>query len=128
MRALRSAIGGADAPPASCPAHYPAGAPPGQCGHTAFVELDAAMAHKSALAYAATGDERYARQAAGILSAWAATNKEFGVQGANGPLEAAWWAAGRARARVGALARARPAPAQLWPGRRAAGRSLRAAA
>jgi hypothetical protein len=74
----------------TCPPNYPADAPLGQCGHVAFVEVDASMAYRSALAYVATGDERYARQAMAAVQAWATTNKEWGLVFRNGPLEAAW--------------------------------------
>jgi hypothetical protein len=50
------------------------------------------MAYKYATAYAATGDVQYAQLAAGILRAWARTNRAFGRAAANGPLEAAWCA------------------------------------
>lgn len=48
------------------------------------------MAYKSALAFVATGDERYAVQAMNAVQAWARTNKVFGLSDRNGPLEAAW--------------------------------------
>ncbi len=78
----------------TCPASYPPGANLNQCGHTAFVEIDAAMSYKYAMAYVTTGDRRYAEQAIGILRAWMKTNRKFGVPGANGPLEASWWGVG----------------------------------
>jgi hypothetical protein len=81
----------------TCPPNYPPGAPLGQCGHFAFVEIDAAMAYRSAIAYVATSDERYARQAMAAVQAWATTNKEWGLVYRNGPLEAAWWVAGCGR-------------------------------
>jgi len=74
----------------ACPPSFPPGANRNQCGHIAFVELDGAMSYKYALAYVATGDVRYAEQALGILRAWMQKNRRFGVQSANGPLEAAW--------------------------------------
>ena len=74
----------------TCPANYPKAAPRSHCGHYSFVEMDASMAYRSALAYASTGDERYARQAVGIIVAWAQSNKVFGLSDRNGPLEAAW--------------------------------------
>lgn len=73
-----------------CPANYPPAAPTVMCGHFAFVEIDATMAYRSALAYVTTGDERYARQAARAAAAWAANNTVFGLSERNGPLEAAW--------------------------------------
>lgn len=74
----------------TCPAKYPAAAPLTQCGHYAFVEIDASMAYKSAVAYAATNDDRYAERAVEAIMAWATTNKQFGLSDKNGPLEAAW--------------------------------------
>lgn len=73
-----------------CPPNYPDGAPREHCGHYSFVEIDAATAYRSALAYVASGDERYARQAVRAVTAWAETNKVFGLSDRNGPLEAAW--------------------------------------
>lgn len=55
------------------------------------------MALKQALAWHATGDERYANNALRIIDAWATTNKEFGLQRENGPLEAAWACGGELR-------------------------------
>jgi hypothetical protein len=46
-----------------------------------------------ALAYLATGNEQYARNAVDIVDAWATTNKVFGVVWENGPLEAGWFVA-----------------------------------
>lgn len=46
-----------------------------------------------ALAYLATGNEQYARNAVDIADAWATTNKVFGVVWENGPLEAGWFVA-----------------------------------
>lgn len=74
----------------TCPPNFPKTAPLEQCGHYALVEIDAAMAYKSALAFVATGDERYAVQAMNAVQAWARTNKVFGLSDRNGPLEAAW--------------------------------------
>ena len=74
----------------TCPRNYPANAPATMCGHVAFIEMDASMSYKSAMAYAATGDERYAIQAMGAVQAWAKTNVVFGLEERNGPLEAAW--------------------------------------
>lgn len=74
----------------TCPDNYPDGAPRSHCGHYSFVEMDASAAYRSALAYAATGDERFAEQALRVVRAWAQTNKVFGVSDRNGPLEAAW--------------------------------------
>jgi hypothetical protein len=74
----------------TCPPNYPEGAPMYICGHIAFVELDAKMAYKEAMAYAATGDERHAQLAMDIIQAWATKNKVFGLKNKNGPLEAAW--------------------------------------
>ena len=72
-----------------CPPNYPEGAPKEHCGHYSFVELDATMSYRSALAYVATGDERYAAQAMAVVTAWAKTNSVFGLPDRNGPLEAA---------------------------------------
>lgn len=88
----------------TCPANYPKDAPLTQCGHYAFVELDATMAYKNAVAYAATGDERFAVRAMEAVQAWARTNKVFGLAERNGPLEAAWCA--RAPAPLAAPSRA----------------------
>jgi hypothetical protein len=74
----------------TCPSNYPKEAPFTQCGHFAFVELDAAMAYKSAMAYVVTKEERYAELAINATQAWAKTNKYFGLSDRNGPLEAAW--------------------------------------
>ncbi|KAF8067393.1 MER3 [Scenedesmus sp. PABB004] len=90
--------GGADAAPGTCPPNYPARAPAGACGHVSFVELDAQMAYKLALAWHATGDDRHARKAFQILDAWAGANREWGVRWENGPLEAGWGVAAMARA------------------------------
>lgn len=48
------------------------------------------MSYKMALAWHVTGDERYANKVFDICDAWARTNKEWGVRGENGPLEAGW--------------------------------------
>jgi hypothetical protein len=50
-------------------------APQSICGHVAFIELDAQMSYKQALAWWATGDERYANNALRIIDAWASTNQ-----------------------------------------------------
>lgn len=50
------------------------------------------MAYKYAMAYAANGDARHARQALAIIAGWVRTNKVFGLKGKNGPLEAGWCA------------------------------------
>jgi len=55
------------------------------------------MAYRQAVAYAATGDERHAKKAMHIIQAWATTNKEFGPEDRNGPLEAAWGCSPMAR-------------------------------
>jgi len=60
------------------------------CGHIAYVELDAKQAYKSAMAYAATGDERHAVKAMDIIQMWSRSNKVFGLRNKNGPLEAGW--------------------------------------
>lgn len=44
------------------------------------------MAYKQAVAYMVTKDERYARQAAAIVHAWATGNTVFGLNYRNGPL------------------------------------------
>ena len=53
-------------------------------GHDEFVERDGRMAYMQAAMFAAAGDERYARNAAAILAAWAAANESF--TGQNAPL------------------------------------------
>lgn len=98
MERMLTDWGGWAQPKTTCPPNYPADAPKSHCGHYAFVEMDASVAYRSALAYAATGDERYATQAMRVVSAWAQTNKVFGVSDRNGPLEAAWGVASMARA------------------------------
>jgi hypothetical protein len=64
----------------------------------AFVELDAQMAYKQAVAHALTGNESYALNALDIVDAWARHNKHWGLQDENGPLEAAWGVAAMAKA------------------------------
>lgn len=91
----------------TCPSNYPAGAPVPLCGHISLVEMDGMMAYKQAMAYFATRDVRYARQALAILLGWARTNTVFGLKYRNGPLgeltsvvhSRAWgsWALGRMR-------------------------------
>ncbi|KAI8474482.1 MAG: hypothetical protein J3K34DRAFT_518210 [Monoraphidium minutum] len=98
MKELLVDIGGTVKNTSACPPNFPPNANLAACGHTAFVELDAAMAYKYALGYAATGDERYAARAAEILRAWTTTNEAFGLPTANGPLEAAWGCAALSRA------------------------------
>lgn len=78
---------------AKCPENYPKGppeAPEYLCGHISLVELDGQMTYKQALAYWATGDERYAENVFRVLDGWAGVNKEFGQLDQNGPLEAGW--------------------------------------
>jgi hypothetical protein len=82
--------GGVNVNETNCPPNYPEGAPRKICGHVAFAELDAEQAYKQALAYAATGDARYAEESLKIMLAWATTNRVWGVKHKNGPLEAAW--------------------------------------
>lgn len=76
----------------TCPKNYPLGAPVHVCGHVSFAEMDAQAAYKQAMAYAITKDDRHARNAMRIVTAWAKTNKKFGLKSKNGPLEAAWCA------------------------------------
>lgn len=81
----------------TCPSNYPSFAPLGICGHISFVELDAQMVYKQALAYHATKDLQYAQNAFAIVNAWSNTNKAFGMPSQNGPLEAGWGVASLAR-------------------------------
>lgn len=80
-----------------CPANYPKFAPLGICGHISFVEMDAQMVYKQALAYYATKDTRYAQNVFSTVSAWASTNTAWGLSSQNGPLEAGWGVAAMAR-------------------------------
>ncbi|KAF6262671.1 chondroitin AC/alginate lyase [Scenedesmus sp. NREL 46B-D3] len=82
----------------NCSAAYDARAPTTICGHISFVEMDAQMVYKMALAWYATGDSRYASQVLSIVNAWAAINKDWGWHWENGPLEAGWGIAAMARA------------------------------
>ncbi|KAI8464660.1 MAG: chondroitin AC/alginate lyase [Monoraphidium minutum] len=91
-----------------CPPNYPSDAPAKHCGHFAFVEMDASISYRSALAYVATGDEQYARNARDAVMGWAATNKVFGIEDRNGPLEAGWG--------LGAMARTMQLLRATWPG------------
>lgn len=58
MANVQIRYGGTDATSGTCPSNYPSTAPPAGCGHESFVELDAQMSYKMALAYHATGDTR----------------------------------------------------------------------
>lgn len=85
--------GGVDFRPAKqrpCAESFDPRAPQQLCGHLSFVELDAVMAYKQAVAWWATGDRRHAQTALDIVAAWARTNSHQGVKHRNGPLEAGW--------------------------------------
>lgn len=90
--------GGVESDLAACPANYPAFAPRAICGHVAWVELDAQMLYKAALAFHATRDSRYAAHVFDTLTAWAARNRGWGLPTQNGPLEAGWGVCSAARA------------------------------
>lgn len=98
MAKLEADYGGTAIDQSACPAKYPGGAPRSLCGHISFVEADGMMAYKQALAYFATGDQRYASQSAAILTAWSSSNTVFGLRNKNGPLEAAWGCGSMVRA------------------------------
>lgn len=100
--------GGITANASTCPRNFPAAAGLSHCAHVSFVEVDAAMAYRYAVAYVATGDARHAENAAGVLRAWLSANRAFGLKAANGPLEAAWGCA--------AMARAMELLRSAWPG------------
>ncbi|WIA22272.1 hypothetical protein OEZ85_004592 [Tetradesmus obliquus] len=89
---------GINAPGINCSAAYDPRAPITICGHVSFVEMDAQMVYKMALAWYATGDARYATQVLSIINAWATTNTDWGWHWENGPLEAGWGIAAMARA------------------------------
>ncbi|GBF87978.1 hypothetical protein Rsub_00690 [Raphidocelis subcapitata] len=108
MAVMEADYGGWNVDNRTCPKNYPLGAPVHVCGHVAFAEMDAQAAYKQAMAYAITKDDRHAKNAMKIVTAWAKTNKKFGLKSKNGPLEAAWGAASMARAME--LLRA------TWPG------------
>lgn len=89
--------GGLDAKPLQerlCAASFDPNAPQQLCGHLSFVELDAVMAYKQAMAWWATGDSRHAQTALDIVAAWSSSNARWGVRTRNGPLEGAWGVAG----------------------------------
>lgn len=89
--------GGTDAKPLSqrmCADSFDPNAPQHMCGHLSFVELDAVMAYKQAVAWWATGDRRHAKTAIDIIAAWTRSNSHFGMKTRNGPLEAGWGIAG----------------------------------
>lgn len=73
-----------------CAETFDPNAPQQLCGHLSFVELDAVMACKQAVAWWATGDSRHSANAAEIVAAWARNSSRWGVKTRNGPLEAAW--------------------------------------
>lgn len=62
---------GSDGGRTKCPENYPKDAPTAICGHISLVELDGQMSYKEALAYWATGDEKYAQNALKIIDSWA---------------------------------------------------------
>ena len=80
-----------------CPSNYPTGAPRNQCGHLAFVELDAVQAYRQAMAWWATNNTGYANNAQRIIDGWATDNKNWGILRENGPLEAGWGCAAMAK-------------------------------
>jgi hypothetical protein len=89
--------GGIDAKPPQrrvCAESFDPNAPPQLCGHLSFVELDAVMAYKQAVAWWATGDSRHASAALEIISAWSSNSSTWGMKTRNGPLEAGWGVAG----------------------------------
>jgi hypothetical protein len=89
--------GGIDAKPPQrrvCAESFDPNAPPQLCGHLSFVELDAVMAYKQAVAWWATGDSRHASAALDIISAWSSNSSTWGMKTRNGPLEAGWGVAG----------------------------------
>lgn len=89
--------GGLDAKPPKkkmCAETFDPNAPQHMCGHLSFVELDATMAYKQAMAWWTTGDKRYAEAALDIIAAWAGNRTHWGVKTRNGPLEAGWGVAG----------------------------------
>ncbi|GBF99458.1 hypothetical protein Rsub_11944 [Raphidocelis subcapitata] len=91
--------GGATKDSSQCsPAYLATRGPASQCHHIALVEIDGAMAYRQALAFLMNGNEGHAAQARAALVAWANTNRAFGLQDRNGPLEAAWAAGAYARA------------------------------
>ena len=61
-------------------------------------QLDGQQAYRQALAYWATGDTTHADNSLSIIKAWATTNKQWGVIGQNGPLEAGWGSASMSKA------------------------------
>lgn len=77
-----------------CADTFDPNAPQQMCGHLSFVELDAVMAYKQAVAWWATGDARHAQAAIDIIAAWAGNSTHWGVKTRNGPLEAGWGVAG----------------------------------
>jgi hypothetical protein len=62
---------GADGGKTKCHDKYPKDAPAAICGHISLIELDGQMSYKQALAFWATGDEQYARNAFEIIDSWA---------------------------------------------------------
>ncbi|WIA35436.1 hypothetical protein OEZ86_003877 [Tetradesmus obliquus] len=75
-------------------------------GHEELVEKDGVMVYQQAVMWLVSGDERYAANAAGIIDAWATTNKRF--CGKNAPLEAGW--------AIASFARAAELLKHSWPG------------
>jgi hypothetical protein len=89
--------GGVDAKPLqqrACAQSFDPNAPQQLCGHISFVELDAVMAYKQAVAWWATGDRRHAETALDIVAAWSGNDTRWGVRTRNGPLEGGWGVAG----------------------------------
>jgi hypothetical protein len=71
LQNLQAGWYGADGGRTKCHDKYPKGAPQAICGHISLIELDGQMAYKQALAFWATGDEQYARNAFEIIDSWA---------------------------------------------------------
>jgi hypothetical protein len=95
--------GGIDAKPLDervCSDSFDPEAPQNLCGHLSFVELDAVMAYKQAVAWWATDDDRHLRAAVDIVAAWGSNSSRWGVKTRNGPLEAAWGTASEWSRRV----------------------------
>eukprot|EP00775_Hariotina_reticulata_P008807 gene8807-8986_t len=75
-------------------------------GHDELVEKDGKMVYMQTCAWLVTNDDRYARNAAGIINSWARQNRSFA--GKNAPLEAGWG--------VDSMARSVELLKCTWPG------------
>lgn len=71
LQNLQAGWYGADGGRTKCHEKYPKDASQAICGHISLIELDGQMAYKQALAFWATGDEQYARNAFEIIDSWA---------------------------------------------------------